>query len=107
MINMSSKCAECGGDYGIHHSETNQCPVNGVEAAVGRKQEWQSTTFVPETSSEIDNLKAQVKKLLKRIEQLESEVAALKGDQVELVDIGDGQKVHPVILAAILPDEDE
>lgn len=26
--------------------------------------------------------------------------------QVELIDIGDGAKVHPAVLAAILPDED-
>lgn len=38
-------CANCGGDYAIHHYQTSQCPVGGREAPAGRKQEWKNTTF--------------------------------------------------------------
>lgn len=38
-------CAKCGGEYGIHHYTTLQCPVGGVEAPIGWDQEWNMTTF--------------------------------------------------------------
>ena len=41
----NTTCKNCGGDEAIHHYETNQCPVGGYEAPIGRKQEWKSTTF--------------------------------------------------------------
>jgi len=44
-MNAWDKCKNCGGDYGLHHYETDQCPVGGYEAPIGRKQEWRSTTF--------------------------------------------------------------
>lgn len=43
----STTCKNCGGDEAIHHYKTGQCPVGGREAAVGRNQEWKSTTFKP------------------------------------------------------------
>ena len=42
---MDNTCANCGADRGLHHYETMQCPVGGVEAPIGRKQEWTTTTF--------------------------------------------------------------
>lgn len=42
---MTSNCKHCGADEGLHQWETMRCPKNGVEAPIGRKQEWMSTTF--------------------------------------------------------------
>jgi len=44
-MNGSDKCANCGGDRGIHHYQTEQCPVGGVEAHVDRPQEYKTSTF--------------------------------------------------------------
>jgi hypothetical protein len=44
-MNSWDKCKNCGGDYALHHYQTNQCPRNGVEAPLDRKQEWMTTTF--------------------------------------------------------------
>ena len=48
-MNTWDKCKNCGGERGLHHYETDQCPVGGREAPIGRKQEWKSTTFELET----------------------------------------------------------
>lgn len=40
-----NKCKNCGADFGLHHYQTNQCPVGGVEAPVGRPQVWMTVTF--------------------------------------------------------------
>ena len=42
---MSDNCKICGAGEGLHHFETMQCPRNGMEAPVGRKQEWQKTIY--------------------------------------------------------------
>lgn len=41
------ECANCGGSEGLHHYQTNQCPVGGVEARFDREQEYKTTTFAP------------------------------------------------------------
>lgn len=46
MSNGTGFCANCGGERGIHHYQTDQCPVGGVEAPVSRKQEYKTSTFV-------------------------------------------------------------
>lgn len=48
MTNGNDKCKNCGGDEAIHHYQTDQCPVGGVEAPVGREQEWKTSTFAAE-----------------------------------------------------------
>lgn len=50
----SDKCNNCGADYGLHHYQTDQCPVGGREAPIGRKQEWKTTVFEIETESPED-----------------------------------------------------
>lgn len=45
MTNGNDKCRNCGGDRAIHHYQTDQCPVGGVEASIDRKQEWKTATF--------------------------------------------------------------
>ena len=45
MKKSGTICSNCGGEYGIHNGYTMQCPVGGVEAPVGRKDEWMTTTF--------------------------------------------------------------
>jgi len=42
---MSITCANCGGERGIHHYLTNQCPVGGVEAPLDSPQAYKTTTF--------------------------------------------------------------
>ena len=46
----NATCKNCGGDAGLHHYETDQCPVGGREAPIGHKQEWKTTTYEPEDS---------------------------------------------------------
>jgi hypothetical protein len=60
---MSDTCRNCGGWEGLHHYGTNQCPRNGMEAPVGRKQEWLTTTFERDDSSELAYLRARVAEL--------------------------------------------
>lgn len=40
------KCFHCGADDGLHQYETMKCPRFGIEAPVGRDQEWDEKTFV-------------------------------------------------------------
>lgn len=41
------KCDHCGAEYGLHRSDTNQCPRNGVEETrYGHLRQWGSTTFL-------------------------------------------------------------
>ena len=79
-MNTSDKCKNCGGDRGLHHYETDQCPVGGREAPLGRKQEWKSTTFEIESESEVEELRKTVKELLARVEELEEKVDSLQGE---------------------------
>lgn len=44
-MNGSTKCKNCGADYALHQSETDNCPEGGFEAAPGRKQRWAETVF--------------------------------------------------------------
>jgi hypothetical protein len=46
------KCYNCGADEGLHHSETKQCPKNGIEETrfdrlTGKfyPQQWEETIF--------------------------------------------------------------
>jgi len=76
-MNTWDKCKNCGGDRGIHHYQTDQCPVGGREASINQKQEYKSTTFEVETENEVDELRKSVKELLARVETLEHEVESL------------------------------
>lgn len=42
---MKDICKNCGGWKGLHHFETDACPLNGVEAPIGRKQKYHSNQF--------------------------------------------------------------
>lgn len=79
-MNTNTKCKNCGGDYGIHHYQTDQCPVGGRECSINQKQEYKSTTFEVETESEVDELRKSVKDLLARVEELEMKVDSLKSE---------------------------
>jgi hypothetical protein len=81
-MNTLDKCKNCGGDRSLHHFETDQCPVDGREAPIGRKQEWKSTIFeeVEVTESEVERLNKVVKDLLARVEELEEKVESMKGE---------------------------
>ena len=78
-MNTWDKCKNCGGDRAIHHFLTDQCPLGGREASIGRKQEWKSTTF--ETKNEVDELRKSIKKLLARVEELEAQVKRLQSEE--------------------------
>jgi hypothetical protein len=77
-MNTSDKCKNCGGEQGIHHYRTNQCPVGGREAPIGRKQEYMTTTFEPDRSDELEELREKVRKLIARVEALEGQVERLQ-----------------------------
>lgn len=83
-MNTNTKCKNCGGDYGIHHYQTDQCPVGGRECSINQKQEYKSTTFETETESEVDELRKSVKDLLARVKELEAQVQRLQsGSELE------------------------
>jgi len=68
-MNTWDKCKNCGGERGLHHFETDQCPFGGREAPISRKQEWKSTTFEIEIETEkLDLEKVALKAMLKYIE---------------------------------------
>ena len=47
MVDSFATCFNCGADFGLHHYETNQCPVGGVEETrVGKVQQWAETKFI-------------------------------------------------------------
>lgn len=71
------KCKNCGGDKGIHHYQTNQCPVGGREAPVGKKDEYMASTF---ESNELEELSETVRQLLIRVEELEEKVDRLQNE---------------------------
>jgi hypothetical protein len=69
-IKSWDKCKNCGGDYGIHHWETNQCPFGGVEAGPNRPDRYTDSRFELDQEDEYEALKS-------RIDGLEKQVAAL------------------------------
>lgn len=43
---MYGICANCGAEAGLHHYETSQCPLHGIEETRDRHpQRWADTTF--------------------------------------------------------------
>lgn len=80
----NENCKNCGGPEGIHHYQTNQCPVGGYEAPIGRKQDYKTTTYEPDTTDELEELRSSVKKLFARVEELEAQVERLQsGSELE------------------------
>lgn len=57
-MNTWDKCKNCGGERGIHHYETDQCPVGGCEAHIGRKQEYKTTVFEIDESEKDETIAA-------------------------------------------------
>ena len=45
---MNDTCKNCGGPRGIHHYETGQCPINGVEHT---PDVWTWTTYEAEDNT--------------------------------------------------------
>lgn len=60
-------CVNCGAWSGLHHADTTQCPMYGLEAGPGRQQFWEDTKFEAYKNS-----------LLFRVEQLEKRLARLE-----------------------------
>jgi len=52
-------CVNCGADEGLHQYETNKCPLNGVEAPIGRNQVWMNTTFLAEEDKPLTRVEVQ------------------------------------------------
>lgn len=77
---MNEKCKNCGADWGLHRFDTGQCPVGGCEAPIWKKQEWAQTTYVADTSEDMDEIRETIKKLAKRIEELEEKVENLQSE---------------------------
>lgn len=65
-------CNNCGGERGLHHYQTMQCPVGGREAPIGRKQEWMTTTFEIEQPAELAALRARVEELEAGLQEIEN-----------------------------------
>lgn len=52
---MNDKCYHCGASYGLHQSETELCPVGGVEETrPGYKQQWASTFFIEHNTKKVE-----------------------------------------------------
>jgi len=61
-----TKCFHCGADNGLHHYETDQCPLHGIEETRdGHKQQWASTTFLDAESVQLENAAPQLRDALK------------------------------------------
>lgn len=82
-MRYDDECKNCGGGKGLHHYQTMQCPVGGVEARIDRKQEWMTDRFEP-VSDEVTQLRdalaaelARGAALQERIEMLNAENHAL------------------------------
>ncbi len=81
-INSWDICKNCGGERGIHHYQTNQCPVGGREAPGTQRQEYKTTTFEMEPTEQMEDLELLRKmvasltrlagELQRRIERLEN-----------------------------------
>ena len=71
-MDTSDVCKNCGGERGLHHYETDQCPVGGREAPLNRKQEWKTTTFEKEDNSAdvIAEQKEIIKKMRRALEHI-------------------------------------
>ena len=54
-------CKNCGGWYGLHHYETNQCPKNGRET---NPQMWETTTYQEEDKEDTKIADLEAKNIL-------------------------------------------
>lgn len=72
------KCKHCGGDYALHHFETNQCPLNGVDSV---NPIWMASQFEPESLVDLDSFLPDMMRTLKEqneaIKNLTEQVARL------------------------------
>ncbi len=68
MYRTDEKCKNCGGEYGLHHATTEQCPFGGVEGNINLKQIWVDTKFEPGTP--YDTLKSQRDELLALLKEI-------------------------------------
>lgn len=68
-------CKNCGGWEGLHHYVTKQCPQSGVEAPVGGKQIWMTTTFEQNHSDELAALRATIATQARRIADEDKSIA--------------------------------
>ena len=64
-------CKNCGASQGLHHYQTNQCPVGGREAPIGKPDIWANTTYLEDDGllERIAALEAQVARLLEAVPQ--------------------------------------
>lgn len=65
--NMKDVCFNCGASEGLHHYETRQCPLNGIEETrydklEGRyyKQKWQDTIFEDSEKRKVEDAAPQL-----------------------------------------------
>ena len=73
------KCKNCGADYGLHHYQTDQCPVGGIEAPIGQKQEWKTSTYEEQLNPSYEELLTQRDQLKKALETLLKQWNDLEG----------------------------
>ena len=65
---MTEKCINCGAEISLHQYETNKCPLGGIEAPVGKRQQWVNTVFeLPDNRDEIIKQLKQENKQLKEL----------------------------------------
>ena len=73
-------CKNCGAPDALHQYETNHCPRNGMEALVGRKQQWMSTVFEVDYSGELSDLRDKLAASQRTIEAQAAQIAQLTRD---------------------------
>lgn len=73
MSYSNKNCKNCGYWHGLHHADTMQCPKGG-EAPVGKRQEWLTTTFVPDDADERKAIERRIRNLEKRVAELEKQI---------------------------------
>lgn len=81
---MDTTCKNCGGDKGLHHWQTMQCPFGGREAPIGKPDQWTASTFEPVTE-QLAALTARVKELEGLLKQTHGELqrVAATGQKVD------------------------
>lgn len=91
---LTGVCAHCGADYGLHQSEAEHCPKNGIEETREyKKQQWEETTFKDSGEKKLEDAAPELLEALQ-------EILLLSAHPEELNNIGN--KAKSAILKATI-----
>ena len=76
---QNDTCRNCGGDEGLHHYQTMQCPVGGVEANINHKQKYMTSRYEQE-SDDLAACRDALAAQMSETESLRERIAALNAE---------------------------